>query len=94
MIKIYAKLCIPIIFEGELPDTFVIQNERIHFVRPIQYLYKNGKISISDVSCKRRLDIVLTLVLQYHCQPLQYILIYSAFAYLTNMFCERKGQYN
>ena len=66
-----------------MPDTFVIQNVRMNFAIPIQYLYKNGKILISDVSCKRRLDIVLTLALQHDCQPLQYILIYSAFAYVV-----------
>ena len=59
----------------------MIQNGFIHYAIPIQYLYNHGEILILDVCCKRRLDIVCALAAQDDYQTLQYIFIYSAFAY-------------
>ncbi len=44
-----------------MSDTLVVQNACIDFAAPIQYLYNNGEILISEVCCKRRLDIGCTL---------------------------------
>ena len=57
----YSKLYILIIFEWSMSHTLVIQNDYLYFSIPVQYLYNNGKILISDVCCKRRLDIGCTL---------------------------------